>query len=206
MVYRFSKRAVILVAFGLMSAVVHAEEERPGEIGLVLGAAAADKDVTGEATQDFTLGVRGGYHLNSNWTWFGEGLYSRFDSTSPTVDPMSINSPALVPSDEEVETLSVRTGLQYLFSSDRSWNWFFSFGAGWMDVVRSDLLLKSDGMGGVSGELVSGDFNRLLASVGQASKPALPQIVEFGVLNVLTERWIGEDVIYGLIGDGQVRR
>lgn len=165
MAYRVSKLAVILVAAGLTSAVARAEEEKPGEIGALWGVAAADEDVTGEATEDFTLGARGGYHFNPRWVWFGDALYAKFDSTSPPVDP-SLSAPVLVPSNEDVETLSVRTGLQYLFTPERSRNWFVSFGPGWMRVTRSDLLRTSDGMGGVSEELVPGDFDRLFVSVG----------------------------------------
>ena len=97
MAYRVSKLAVILVAAGLTSAVARAEEEKPGEIGALWGVAAADADVTGEATEDFTLGARGGYHFNPRWVWFGDALYAKFDSTSPPVDP-SLSAPVLVPS------------------------------------------------------------------------------------------------------------
>jgi len=166
MFYRASRLAVVIVALGLMSSGVRAEEEKPGEIGALWGISAADADLTGDATEDFTFGVRGAYHFNPQWIWFGEGLYAKFDSTSPTVDPASVGSTALVPSNEDVETLSVRAGLQYMLTQDRSRNWFLSVGAGWLDVTRSDLLLTSDGMGGVSQQLVSDDFNRLFASLG----------------------------------------
>ena len=130
----------LILALWITPFGARAGEDQGGEIGFMGGAVTGDEDLTGQSTDvGISLGVRGGYVFTPSLAWFVDGLYSEFDSNATQGD---------------VQTVSARAGLEYLFNKDKNWSLFLSFGAGWMNFDRSGPSLTDD------------DFDRFFGSVG----------------------------------------
>ena len=156
---------VLAVTLWLIPAGALAGEEQRGEIGVLGGVSYSDEELTGDEEAGFSAGVRASYLLNRarDWGIFGDLLFSKFDSTPPDFDSLSVPaSGLLVPSDEDVESLALRAGVEHLFNPDGKWRWFVAFGGGWMDVERSDFVATPPG---ISEEPVDGDFDRFFGSL-----------------------------------------
>ena len=139
---RGSASWLLILALGVTPSVARATEDPASDVGILLGVVAPDEDLTGQdagVADGFSFGARGGRFLTPSLAWSVDGLFSDFESSDSLVD---------------VQTLSARAGLEYLFNKDRNWRWFLSFGAGWMDFERTGPSIADE------------SFSRFFGSVG----------------------------------------
>lgn len=150
------KRAhVVCLLAGLAAlggATVNAADMPERELGLLLGAGYVDGDMTGEGADNPhpILGARYGQRLGTDTNFFGDLTYTDVNGERANVGDGYL--------------LSVRGGLEWLFSQKDRYNWFLSGGLGLMNM-------QSDGP----------DFTRPVVSLG------IGQAWEMGVNDAL--RW-----------------
>jgi outer membrane protein OmpA-like peptidoglycan-associated protein len=126
----------LLLAVCCLSA--HADDGRGGEVGVVVGAIAADDAMTGDSgSAELTLGLRGGSVFTEHLGWFIDGLYSEIGTDDGLGD---------------ARTVVGRTGVDWLFTPQREMRWLVSAGVGWIVVDYEDADVR--------------DFHNPIASIG----------------------------------------
>jgi len=121
-----------------VGATAHAAEVPEREVGLLLGAGWADKDLVGGKDGDANplLGVRYGQRLGSDFNFFGDLVFGAYDGNRAGVG--------------DADIITLRGGLEWLFSKQQRYNWFLSGGLGVMNVNTDN----------------GPDFTRPMASLG----------------------------------------
>jgi OOP family OmpA-OmpF porin len=131
----------------------HAAEFADNEFGLLIGGGWADKDLVGGKDGDVNplLGLRYGHRLGNSLNLFGDLVGGPYDGDAPGIN--------------DVDIVTARGGLEWLFAKGDRHDWFLSGGVGAMYVYLND----------------NDDFTEPMASVG------LGQVWEMGANNSF--RW-----------------
>lgn len=130
--------ALLLGGLMTMGANAHAAEMPEREVGLLFGAGWADDSLVGGKDGDANplLGVRYGQRLGTSTNFFGDLVYGKYDGNRAGVG--------------DADVITLRGGLEWLFSKQQRYNWFLSGGLGVMNVNTDD----------------GPDFTRPMASLG----------------------------------------
>ena len=100
------------------------DDFRGGEIGVLTGAIASDKDLTGDSgSVDGFVGLRGGSVFTHRWGWFVDALYAEIETVGGLGD---------------ARTVTGRSGFEFLLTPEKKARWLFSVGAGWIVVDFED--------------------------------------------------------------------
>jgi OOP family OmpA-OmpF porin len=118
------KHAYVAGALAGMLALgaANAAEMPEREFGLLLGAGWADKDLVGGKDGDANplLGLRYGQRLGTSTNFFGDLVYGKYDGNRAGVG--------------DADVITLRGGLEWLFSKQQRYNWFLSGGLGAINV------------------------------------------------------------------------
>ena len=100
-------------------ALAGGDDEPQNELGVLLGASHADKDLRGDETSIApTFGLRFAHIFDAKWSWFADATYTKFKTD-------------IMPDDPEVWT--VRTGPEFFLNNDtHRARWFVAPSVGWM--------------------------------------------------------------------------
>jgi OmpA-OmpF porin, OOP family len=125
-----------LVTLG--GATVQAAEMPERELGLLLGGGWADENLVGSKDDEVNplFGLRYGQRLGTATNFFGDLVYGPYDGNRAGVG--------------DADVLTLRGGLEWLFSRQQKYNWFLSGGLGLMNVNTDN----------------GPDFTRPMASLG----------------------------------------
>ena len=120
---RITRWWLAAAAFAMLAAPAPAlaggDDEPQNELGVLLGASHADKDLRGDETSIApTFGLRFAHIFDGKWSWFADATYTKFKTD-------------IMPDDPEVWT--VRTGPEFFLSDDtHRARWFVAPSVGWM--------------------------------------------------------------------------
>jgi len=130
--------AWLLAGVMALGATAHAADMPERELGLLLGGGWADKDLVGGKDDDVNplFGLRYGQRLGSDFNLFGDMVFGPYDGNRAGVG--------------DADVITLRGGLEWLFSKQQRFNWFLSGGLGLMNVDTDN----------------GPDFTRPMASLG----------------------------------------
>ncbi len=116
------KRVAALFALGLCClapVAVRAADDKPNEIGVLLGAGVTDKNMSPDDKREWgpLVGLRFAHFGSEHWAFFADGTYSKY-----SVDVL----------DDDVKITTLRMGPEYYFGQKgKKARWFIAGGAGW---------------------------------------------------------------------------
>lgn len=111
----------LLAGMAVLGGAAHAADMPEHELGLLLGGGRADKDLVGGKDGVRPLfGLRYGQQLNDDFNLFGDLVYGAYDGNRAGVG--------------DADVLTLRGGLEWLFSRQQRYHWFLSGGLGLMSV------------------------------------------------------------------------
>lgn len=114
--------AMLLIVPGATTAILAQTDEAPKELGFLIGASVADRDLVGPEQDDDpapVLGVRYGQLFGERWGLFADATYAVHDGDTALGD---------------VDNLATRVGVEWILSPAASWKWYVEGSGGWLHV------------------------------------------------------------------------